>query len=222
MTSHRASYSTSNSTRNTTTAGVVSGVDPAAAVEIYHLHCHFGGPGQRPGPGLEECALDLLESTKAAIRRLRHGGVPLHEHVWHEKNGPHDVWSWELWVEDQPTLGVAVAHFMSATEQSKRGLHLLLHADTDQEYTDHAGRLCWVGAVDPVPLDLLFFSPPDETYQGPGAHTRETNAEAVFSMGEHWARNSIDGAVLNEGYGAIDRSSFDGTAQPTNGTRAGL
>jgi aromatic ring-cleaving dioxygenase len=173
------------------------GVEPAEAIEIYHLHCHFSATS-------EPCALGLLESTKAAICGSG-AGTALHDHVWHEKNGPHDVWSWELWVEDTPTLGVAVVHFMNATEQRKQGLHLLLHADTDQEYTDHAGRMCWVGDVDPIPLDLPFFAPPDETYQGPGAHIRRTTASEVYSMGEHWERDPTDGTVVDTTYGAMER-----------------
>jgi hypothetical protein len=38
--------------------------------------------------------------------------VVLHTHVWFEKNGPHDPWSWELWVNTAVGLGAAVTHLM--------------------------------------------------------------------------------------------------------------
>ena len=99
------------------------GCDPADCVETYHLHAHFDAAA-------ESAALALLESTQNTLRAA--GVLPLHSHVWHSKNGPHDPWSWELWVETAAGLGVAVAHFMAARAH-ERGLRLCFHADTDQE-----------------------------------------------------------------------------------------
>ena len=38
-------------------------------------------------------------------------------------------------------------------------LRVCFHADTDQEYTDHAARLAFIGPTDT--LDYHFFAPPD-------------------------------------------------------------
>jgi hypothetical protein len=81
-------------------------VNPLQAVEIYHIHCHFNDT-----EGSEKTALDLLESTKSML--VAAGEKPLHDHVWHEKNGPHDPWSWELWVENTKELSLVVSYLMS-------------------------------------------------------------------------------------------------------------
>ena len=59
------------------------------------------------------------------------------------------------------TLGTAAAHLMSWCRPrgaDAMGLHVCLHADTDQEYTDHRERLTWVGPPDPRGLDVAFFA----------------------------------------------------------------
>ena len=189
--------------------------DPTSAVEVFHLHCHFQNPQGSQGsqgqtksqtksqtPGViassEAAALRVLEDTKAAIRAG--GSTPLHDHVWHGKNGPHDPWSWELWVEDTEALGHAALHFLrvataaagsdgagsdGAGSGADEGLYFAIHCDTDQEYTDHAARMCWVGRTDPLPLDLHFFTP-EEGYEGPDAsgNGRRSNGETLYSMGE--------------------------------------
>ena len=140
------------------------------------------------------------------------GQLSLHQHVWHEKNGPHDSWSWEIWVEHAAGLGAALLHFMTASGDQVAGLHLAAHADTGEEYTDHSARLCWVGPPDA--LDVDFFVPPavDGPYLGPRNHVRETTPEELWSMGESWNRRA-DGTVDNSEYGAMDRGG-DG-ADPT-------
>jgi aromatic ring-cleaving dioxygenase len=195
--------------------------DPTSSIEVFHLHCHFqgsqgsqGSQGQTKSqtksqtPGVvassEAAALRVLEDTKAAIRAG--GSTPLHDHVWHEKNGPHDPWSWELWVEDTEALGHAALHFLrvataagedgaagrshsagrhGAGSGADEGLYFAIHCDTGQEYTDHAARMCWVGRTDPLPLDLHFFTP-EEGYEGPDATGlgRRSNGETLYSMGE--------------------------------------
>jgi aromatic ring-opening dioxygenase catalytic subunit (LigB family)/aromatic ring-cleaving dioxygenase len=164
--------------------------DPAKTIEIFHLHCHFESSS-------ESVALAFLESTRIAVGKA--GERVVHDHVWHEKNGPHDSWSWEIWVETARALGAAAAHFMQFRPQ---GTYLLMHCDTDQEYTDHSCRLAWVGPTDPLPLDLHFFKPLP-TYEGP-IDGRRTDVRAVFSMGEFWPRGP-DGAVQKDAYGAVAR-----------------
>ena len=176
---------------------------PAACVEVYHLHCHFNGR-----PGSEAAARALLATVGESLRGA--GERALHDHVWHEKNGPHDPWSWELWVEGERALGVAAAALMRwrrPAEAAALGLYVCLHADTDQELTDHASRLAWVGPTDPQELDLPFFAPPPPTYRGPAAHRRRSDGAALFSMGERWAREEPGGAVRRDGYGAVDRGA---------------
>jgi len=158
--------------------------DPDEVIEVYHLHCHF--TSQTEGK-----AQQLLQSTRQAI------GGGLHDHVWHEKNGPHIGYSWELWCEDCEALGVAVNHFMSSRPAE---LHLCLHCDSDQEYTDHSCRLAFVGPADA--LHLEFFAPPDySTYKGPTG-PRRTSSTHIYSMGEMWERTS-----LRQNYGAMGRPS---------------
>ncbi|GMI04270.1 hypothetical protein TrRE_jg5014 [Triparma retinervis] len=170
--------------------------DPEKAIDIFHIHAHFDTDS-------EAAAIQILESTAGAVRRS--GEVPLHQHLWHEKNGPHDPWSWELWVERPAGLGAALLHFMRTPIEGKY-LRLAAHADTGQEYTDHSTRLCWVGPPDD--LDIDFFPPPSGSYSGPKERVRETNAENVVTMGEKWRRNKVDGAVaLGKKYGAQDRTT---------------
>jgi len=175
---------------------VSQGLSPQDCVEVYHLHCHFDARS-------EPVALLFLEETKRCIER--DGGTVLHSHSWHEKNGPHIGWSWELWVDKTQALGAAVHHFMRSRPEP---LRLCLHADTDQEYTDHGARLGFVGPTDA--LDLLFFQPPDAAlYNGPISALKSTE-KCIYSMGEFW-----DKKRLREGYGALDRKPQEGTTMPS-------
>ena len=164
------------------------GILPHETIEVYHLHCHFDA-------STEPAALLFLEETRQKIEE--DGGSVLHSHIWHKKNGPHIGWSWELWVDTTEALGSGVLHFMTSRPPA---LRLCLHADTDQEYTDHGARLGFVGPLDP--LDLLFFSPPaPEAYNGPSG-PRQSTRDRVYSMGEFW-----DLAALKKGaYGAQQRT----------------
>ena len=85
------------------------------------------------------------------------------------------------------------------------GLHLCCHADTDQEHTDHALRLAWIGPADPSPLDIAFFSPPPPEYEGPRPSRLRTTPTAVYSMGAFWPRRA-DGSLEPSAYGAVDRN----------------
>ena len=76
--------------------------EPSSCVEVYHLHAHFNSV-----PGSEAAARELLGAVRAALARADE--TALHEHVWYAKNGPHDPWSWELWVENDRALGIAAA-----------------------------------------------------------------------------------------------------------------
>lgn len=87
--------------------------------------------------------------------------------------------------------------------------------DTDQEYTDHAARLAFIGPPDW--LDFHFFQPPDvpaqqswrlsltsvaaqPTYKGPEGPRRSTR-DTVHSMGKQWKLPMLPGA-----YGTIERN----------------
>ena len=175
--------------------------DPAVAVDVFHCHCHFT-------PEAEDEAAALLQSTQDALRAA--GVLPLHHHTWHQKNGPHDPWSWELWTETTEGLGAALQHFarQASRTQMHAGLHLAAHADSGQEYTDHTARLCWVGAPDA--LDTDFFTPPHTgSYAGPAARRRQTDDTVVWSMGERWVRDSPGGAVRPDRYGEVSRSEHN-------------
>lgn len=91
-------------------------------------------------------------------------------------------------------------------KSAELGLYFAVHADTDQEYSDHTLRLGWFGNPDPHPLDVAFFTPPPASYRGVGVHHRQSNSKFVYSMGEKWPL-SADGTVVNEAYGAMDRST---------------
>ena len=173
--------------------------DPDESVDIYHVHCHFQ-------PESEAAALELLASTSSAV--VSAGELVLHDHVWHEKNGPHDPWSWELWVETRVGLGAALEHFVTYGG-GQNGLYLAAHCDTDQEFTDHSCRMCWVGPRDE--LDVHFFAPPDYSiYLGPHARQRQTGPESVFSMGEFWERDGKWGSVKKDKYGKQERNEAPG------------
>ena len=88
-----------------------------------------------------------------------------------------------------------------------------MHADTDQEHSDHTLRLGWFGAPDPRPLDVDFFSHPPASYAGVQSHVRQSSSEFVFSMGERWPR-AADGSVINEEYGAMDRTATAAATAP--------
>ena len=166
--------------------------DPSACIEIFHLHCHFDATN-------EPAALKLLDRTKAQLQET--GNTSCHSHVWHEKNGPHDGWSWELWVDNPTALGVAV-HFLMRQRclPENASLYCPFHCDTDQEYTDHSARLAFIGPPDD--LDLEFFQPPDaRKYNGP-VGPRRTNDNVIYSMGEFYER-----ATLASKYRAQDRGS---------------
>lgn len=166
--------------------------DPSECVEVFHLHCHFK-------PTTEGVARALLETTKGVVEGAVLDGA-LHDHVWHEKNGPHISHSWELWVEAIPALGAAVQHLMRSRHPN---LRVCLHCDTDQEFTDHAARMAFIGPEDE--LHFEFFSPPGSSYNGP-CGPRVTCSAFIYSMGEQWPRGELAAS-----YGAIDRGSSSGS-----------
>eukprot|EP00729_Bicosta_minor_P008705 gene8705-28422_t len=160
------------------------GAHPGKTVEVYHLHCHFNEE-----EGSEEAARALLSSTTQAVKDA--GGTPLHDFI----------------CAAATALGAAAQHLMQWTrppDADTKGLYLAVHADTDQEWSDHTLRLGWFGPQDPAPLDVAFFPTPPDGYEGVKAHLRKSSAEAVYSMGEEWPRGA-DGAVLKTAYGAMDR-----------------
>ena len=176
--------------------------DPSKCCEVFHLHCHFNSESLS-----EPTARALLASTAAAVDRA--GEVVLNTHVWIEKNGPHDPWSWELWVNTPGGLGAAATHMMEWVRPSgagAMGLHLSLHADTDQEHSDHTLRLAWVGPADPRGLDVDFFPLPPKDYEGPHLYARKSCASkgVLYSMGSAWALDG-EGKVQRDAYGAQDR-----------------
>lgn len=168
--------------------------DPASVVEVTHLHAHFDRE-------TEKRAIEVLRRLKRVVESKEQDTVP-HHYVWHEKNGPHDKWSWEMWVETPEALGIAVSYLM---EQPRGDLYFMFHVDTDQEYTDHAMRMAFVGDRDD--LDLDFFQPPLESYAGPQSRARVTNESHIFSMGKMWDRRKElnDKDDGSSSYGAMDR-----------------
>ena len=57
---------------------------------------------------------------------------------------------------------------------------ICVHCDSDQEYTDHAARLAWVGPRDE--LALHFFSPPySSMYRGPEGPRRIITMDPLMS-----------------------------------------
>ena len=161
--------------------------DHRKCVEIFHIHCHFE-------PDTESDALSSLKTLKETLGEKQ----VLNDHVWHEVNGPHTKWSWELWIESTEALSVAAVTLMTLGKRYP-DLNYMFHCDSDDEYTDHSLRMCFIGQRDD--LDLLFFQ---ETlsYMGPQAHIRKTNDDMVYSMGETWRREDL----LKKTYDAMERS----------------
>ena len=153
--------------------------EPEQFVEVFHVHCHFNKE-------TEDDAVRILKKLEA-------NPYVIHTHVWHEKNGPHDLWSWELWVEQPLHLGLIISELLPIKEHA-----FCFHPDTNDEYSDHSGRMFWIG--EPDPLDLAFFSETNK-YVGPSI-PRQTNPDFVKSMGEEWPRTS-SGKLVS--YKAQDR-----------------
>ncbi len=193
-------------------------------MEVFHIHCHFDEAS-------EVAAATALAGVRAAIEaaaertapgggagfRERSEGV-LHEWWWKGKNGPHECWSWEVWVESQAALGAALDALMGAgpgggeagSDGGEQRLFFCFHADTDQESTDHGARLAWVGSCDPKPLDHGFFKDPPASYCGPAARrARRSDARDLFSMGALWPRGE-DGSLRAGVYGAVLRAKEEG------------
>eukprot|EP00939_MAST-03C_sp_MAST-3C-sp1_P000573 g573.t1 len=188
--------------------------DPWRVIEVAHVHCHFNATN-------EPKALDILKDVVRAVQSA--GQSVAHVNVWHQKNGPHDSDSWELWVDSALGLGAAVHHLMTTSRTSDGdGLYFMFHIDTDQEYTDHAIRFGFVGERDD--LDIDFFHPPKSSYAGPRDHVRRSNATHIFSMGKMWNRtrelNRPDAPRgFKSSYGAMKRGNEEtGTMENVSGT----
>jgi len=189
--------------------------DPRRAVEVFHIHCHFDAAS-------EAAATHAMQAVRAAVEGA--GEVALHDWWWRGKNGPHECWSWELWVETESALGAALGVLMGSEAVGAGGeadrLFFLFHADTDQECTDHGARLAWVGPRDPRPLDHGFFEDPIPSYRGPAARrARRSDARDLFSMGALWPRGQ-DGRMKAGVYGAVQREEMD--AEGPSGCEGGV
>jgi len=84
--------------------------------------------------------------------------------VCYLKNGPHDKWSWLVYVDEPRAVGIGVSYLMKEKliPENNENLYLLFHCrthdiDITNEYYDHVLRLAWIGRVDPQPLDVRFF-----------------------------------------------------------------
>lgn len=101
-------------------------VVPSQCIDLFHLHCHFD-------EATEAAARRLLAST---INAIKEGGErACHSHVWHERNGPHVGWSWELWVDNPSALGLGVRHMLLKRSRFDPRLRCMVHCDTDQVRT---------------------------------------------------------------------------------------
>ena len=96
---------------------------PSQCIDLFHLHCHFD-------EATEAAAQRLLGSTITAIEEG--GERACHSHVWHERNGPHVGWSWELWVDNPSALGLGVRHMLLERSGLDPRLRCMVHCDTDQ------------------------------------------------------------------------------------------
>ena len=162
--------------------------DARTCVEIFHLHCHFEPENEN----------DALNARRFLVQKLGKKNV-LNTYVWHEVNGPHMKWSWEIWIESLNALSIAALNMMSLSNKYP-DLRFMFHCDTDDEYTDHAVRMCYVKEKDD--LDLHFFQESSK-YAGPQAHKRKTNETTIFSMGETFNRVDL---LLSQKYDAMERS----------------
>eukprot|EP01060_Flectonema_neradi_P029874 TRINITY_DN4235_c0_g1_i1.p1 TRINITY_DN4235_c0_g1~~TRINITY_DN4235_c0_g1_i1.p1 ORF type:complete len:242 (+),score=29.06 TRINITY_DN4235_c0_g1_i1:68-793(+) len=149
-------------------------------IEVFHVHCHF--------------TKETEDDAVRILKRLERNPFVIHTHIWHEKNGPHDMWSWELWVEQAAHLGSIIAEILPISQHG-----FCFHPDTNDEYSDHSGRMFWIG--EPDPLDLAFFTETKD-YVGPSVD-RQTNPAFVKSMGEEWPR-AANGKLVS--YKAQDRN----------------
>ena len=106
----------------------------------YHAHVYFGPKTVEQARALRERALTELPE-----------GMPVGR--FHEKPvGPHPHWSFQIAFDS--------AHFDAVIgwlASQRKGLDVLVHGDTDDDYTDHTAHVMWLG--EPAVLDLSMFRP---------------------------------------------------------------
>eukprot|EP01103_Thecamoeba_quadrilineata_P003874 TRINITY_DN13609_c0_g1_i1.p1 TRINITY_DN13609_c0_g1~~TRINITY_DN13609_c0_g1_i1.p1 ORF type:complete len:261 (-),score=38.72 TRINITY_DN13609_c0_g1_i1:4-786(-) len=128
-------------------------VDPTDRIEVFHLHAHFNEQTEKIALAMQQ---ELIEHIKTNL----HSPVTS-EIVYHEKNGPHDKWSWEIHVpRTHPTAYAGALVFLMVNRQPDipHPFHCRTYdIDEKNEYNDHAFRMSWVGEPDPDPLDIDFF-----------------------------------------------------------------
>eukprot|EP01006_Ploeotia_vitrea_P054514 TRINITY_DN67895_c15_g1_i1.p1 TRINITY_DN67895_c15_g1~~TRINITY_DN67895_c15_g1_i1.p1 ORF type:complete len:250 (+),score=38.55 TRINITY_DN67895_c15_g1_i1:63-812(+) len=149
---------------------------PSDVVEVYHVHCHFS-----------QDTLDVANQMYQACQKHLGSNNILSGNIMMDWNGPHECPSWQLWVETTALLGSVISFLAN---NHKPGLRYLVHADTDDEYTDHALRLAYISFGDEPPndgkLNPCFFQP-TPNYTGI-AHKRHTTDSHFFTMGRKYKR----------------------------------
>jgi|KBSMisStandDraft_5_1062788.scaffolds.fasta_scaffold788926_2 DOPA 4,5-dioxygenase len=119
---------------------------PKNLYERYHAHVYFDA-------GTVEQARALCQRV-AAEHSVAMGRV-------HEKLvGPHPRWSCQLAFDREQFDGV-----VTQLDSERRGLTVLVHGLTGDDYADHTAHAMWLG--DSAELDLSAFQPADRSGAGP-------------------------------------------------------
>jgi aromatic ring-cleaving dioxygenase len=116
---------------------MASMTDPAA-ISSYHAHVYYDPAATR------EAAARLREGIAAAFPAAQLGR-------WHDVPvGPHPIAMYQVAfaVSDFPRL-------MPWLMLNRGELTVLVHPNTDDEYTDHAHHAAWLGGKLPLRLDVL-------------------------------------------------------------------
>jgi len=110
--------------------------DPAAITE-YHAHVYYD-------PATRKAAEAVREGLGAAFPEARLGR-------WHDQPvGPHPQAMYQVAFATDifPTL-------VPWLLLNRQGLTVLVHAETGNDYKDHADHAAWMGAVLPLKLEVL-------------------------------------------------------------------
>ena len=130
--------------------------DISERIKVYHIHTHFN----------DKSELRAIQLHRAIIRFLeeRNENIVNKGNIRYTKNGPHNVWNWEIHLDHNSFSALGAVITFLAINQSEHIYHPFhcrtYDCHTYNEFYDHIDRLAWIGKIDPIPLDVKFFPHP--------------------------------------------------------------
>ena len=129
-------------------------------IRMIHMHTHFNKNNH-------STALGVFESLKAFL--INNNCKIEDRQILYRKNGPHNVWNWQIYTRDDYTFGLSLIWLILNMSNSNDNciyhpFHVRTYDNNEKintpqmnEFFDHSVRLGWVGKSDPLPLDIDFF-----------------------------------------------------------------